>query len=153
VFTDRILRVVRHNSHRRGLQMAQQGRGSESRWVGVLREQGAAAWVRHELDKEAVQDSMLAPEGARPVSVRIEPETIAVLDAFADRFRMTRSKMLLQLIRGGLSEAFDALPETEQAKMLDAATAKAAAAGWRVRFGPVPTVTSASTPDDAKGAE
>ena len=115
--------------------MARKKKGSENTvWDGVLGERGTVEWMREELAREPFLDEAFAPEEAKPVSVRLVPGTIAMLDAFAERLLVTRSGMLLRLVEGGLAEAFHALPGHEQERLLGAAKAKAELAGWRVRY-------------------
>ena len=119
---------------------------SVSKWGGVFEAGGPARWVERELEMEKIPEDALAPPGAQPVSVRIEVETLALLDAFAARFKTSRSGVLLELVRGGLAEAFRALPEDEKEKVARAAREKAPGA-----FGLTPvTVKHMSLPRDAK---
>ena len=101
----------------------------EQEWTGVFAAKGAAAWVERELFMEQLDESDLAPAGAQPVSVRVEAETLALLDAFADRFNTSRSGVLLELISSGLGEAFRALPRGDQSVMAAAVRAKCPKAG------------------------
>jgi hypothetical protein len=110
--------------------MARRKRAEDEReWSGVFGAKGAGAWVKHELWMESLPDEALAPAGSQPVSVRVEPETLALLDAFAARFKQSRSGVLLELIRSGLGEAFRALPKDEQLKIAATVQAKAPNAG------------------------
>jgi hypothetical protein len=102
---------------------------AEREWTGVFAAPSPASWVARELEMEKLPDDTFAPPSAQPVSVRIEVETLAMLDAFAQRFRQSRSGLMLELIRGGLAEAFRALPDDEKAKIAEAVQAKAPRAG------------------------
>ncbi len=115
-------------------------------WTGVLGEEGVDRWVKRELAMEELGEEAFAPSNARPVSVRLQPDSIAMLDAFAERFGTTRSGMLLRIIQGGLAAAFHALPEKEQDRMCETATRKALEAGWKVRFGQSPVARRIDVP-------
>ncbi len=84
---------------------------------GLLGELSPGGWVLHQLHNEASRIAMDAEEGTRPVSVRLDSETLVLLDAFAVRFSRSRSSMLTKLIQGGLGEAFRLLPGSEQQRM------------------------------------
>lgn len=86
---------------------------------GLLGELSPGGWVLYELQNEASRIAREAEEGARPVSVRVDNETLVLLDAFAVRFNLSRSSMLTKLIHGGLGEAFRRLPASEQQRMWD----------------------------------
>lgn len=110
--------------------MARKKQADEGRsWTGVFAQGGPSAWIKRELEEEAMPAEELGPPGARPVSVRVERETLALLDAFAQRFRTSRSGILLELIRSGLAEGFRALPDEDKKKIADAVRAKCPSAG------------------------
>jgi hypothetical protein len=94
-------------------------RQEEHRLHGVFGEPSPGAWVLNELASERTRREMDAEEGTRPVSVRLDGDTIALLDAFAERFSLSRSSMLNRLIHGGLAEAFRYLPGDEQQRLWD----------------------------------
>ena len=99
-------------------------------WSGVFRAQRAGDWIKEELDREKwPEEAFDPPGGAQPVSVRIEVETVALLDAFAQRFKQSRSDVLLSVIRGGLADAFAALPDDEKHKLAAVVREKCPRAG------------------------
>jgi hypothetical protein len=95
------------------------------KWGSTFEAKSPSAWIEHELFMEKLPEEAFAPAGAQPVSVRVEVETLALLDAFAERFKTSRSGVLLEVIRGGLADAFRALPEDEKAKVAKIARSKA----------------------------
>ena len=113
-------------------------RDPERRWEGVLGEDGVTRWVDWELTKEDANNRGPTSSTARPVSVRMLPETLALLDAFATRFRLTRSGMLLRLIESGLAEGFHTLPQEVQEQVCGIAEMNAKKAGFDIQFGSVP---------------
>jgi hypothetical protein len=112
------------------------------KWGGVFEAGSPGSWIKRELELEQMPEEAFAPAGAQPVSARVEVETLALLDAFAERFKTSRSGVLLELIRGGLADAFRALPEDEKAKIAKAARAKAPGAMGLMPF----TVTQSPLP-------
>jgi hypothetical protein len=117
-----------------------------SKWGAVFEAPSPGSWVKNELAMEQLPEEAFAPAGAQPVSVRIEVETLALLDAFAERFKTSRSGVLLELIRGGLADAFQALPDDEKAKIANATRAKAPKGHGLMPF----TITSRPLPPDSE---
>lgn len=85
---------------------------------GILGDTSPAEWVENELRTEASTRVWDASEGKQVVSVRLRADAIGLLDAFSLRFNKSRAAMLEKLVCGGLGAAFRALPNDEQAAML-----------------------------------